>query len=465
MTSESSAIRAPLSVEIPLASAATTKARLVKLFEPGTVSSLFINDLGTILLDGGKVGIPLENTTPTTLSLVSTSAIKSNHHSSKKRHSTYDITVKHFDIIILGAGVAGSACAYHLSKSHKVLLLEQHQFLHKKGSSHGGSRIFRYAYEDVRYVNLAKAALEGWKTLEHEANDKLLYPTGGLDIGPATYHEMVRVTTSLQQTSQPFDILSPADIAKRFPAFTLNKNQIAIYQKDAGILAATRCVNAMLLAASQQGAILKEQEAALSFNLTDTQVEVKTTKATYHAEKLVICAGPWLGQVMTELALPLQVEQQQVLYVTVNNAHLHTPGAMPIFINRDPENDIYGFPLFDHPTAIKISDHSGAKKINLQERDFELDQHKAKDTLKRAKLFLPYTTGMVHFETCLYTKTPDEHFILDLHPEYKNVAIAGGFSGHGFKFGPILGEIIADLLGGKSRHDLSLFKIQRFYKP
>ena len=373
--------------------------------------------------------------------------------------------MNHFDIIILGAGIAGSATAYQLSKTHKVLLLEQHEFLHNLGSSHGGSRIFRHAYEDERYVKLAQAAEESWEILKHDADDKLLYVTGGLDIGPETFHEMASVKASLQKAARPFDILSPKETSKRFPAFALSEDQIAIYQKDAGILAATRCVNALLRTAAKQGAILQDREAVENLQLSESQVTVKTSKGNYSAERLVICAGPWLGKVFKDLVLPLQVEHQQVLYVTVKNGHLHTPNAMPIFINRDPKNDIYGFPLFDHPTAIKISDHSGAKKIDISERDFELDTVKAKDTLERAKLFLPFSTDLIHFETCLYTKTPDEHFILDLHPEYKNVALAGGFSGHGFKFGPILGEIMAGLvLDGKSKHDLSLFGINRWKK-
>jgi monomeric sarcosine oxidase len=371
--------------------------------------------------------------------------------------------MNHYDIIILGAGIAGSATAYHLSKTHKVLLLEQHEFLHKFGSSHGGSRIFRYAYEDPRYVTLAQVAEESWKTLEHDADDKLLYLTGGLDIGPKNYHEITRVRKSLEQTNQPFEVLSPKETTQRFPAFRLQDDQIAIHQKNAGILPATRCVNALLRTAAKQGATLQDKEPVEGLKLSNSRVEVKSSKATYSAERLVICAGPWLGKVMKDLSLPLQVEQQQVLYVTVKNGDLHTPNAMPIFINRDPRHDIYGFPLFDHPTAIKISDHSGAEKINVENRHFDLSQQRAEKTLKQAKAFLPNVVEFIHFETCLYTKTPDENFILDLHPEYQNVAIAGGFSGHGFKFGPILGEIMAELvLSGKSKHDLSLFGVNRW---
>jgi monomeric sarcosine oxidase len=374
------------------------------------------------------------------------------------------LAMNHYDVIVLGAGVAGSATAYQLAKQKKkVLVLEQFDFLHKFGSSHGGSRIFRHAYEDQRYVKLAQAADELWVQLEKDSDEKLLTRTGGLDIGTKNFHELTTIQHALTQAGRPFEVLDASDVSRRFPAFKLRDDQVAIYQKDAGVLAATRCVNAMLRTAAQYGAVLQSQEPVEMVKFGQ-HVEVKTVKGYYSAERLVICAGPWLGKVMKELDLPLHVEQQQVLYVTVKNGHLHTPNAMPLFINRDPAAEVYGFPLFDHPTAIKISDHANAPTIDLDKRSFDLMQPWEQNTIKRAQSFLPHIVGdLVHFELCLYTKTPDEHFILDLHPAHNNVAIAGGFSGHGFKFGPVLGEIMRDLVtGGTSRHDLSLFKLERF---
>jgi monomeric sarcosine oxidase len=376
----------------------------------------------------------------------------------------YDVAMNHYDVIVLGAGIAGSASAYQLAKQKKkVLLLEQFDFLHKFGSSHGGSRIFRHAYEDQRYVKLAQAAGELWLELEKDADEKLLTRTGGLDIAKTNSHELSAIQRALIGAQSPFEVLSASETTKRFPAFKLRDDQSAIFQQDAGVLAATRCVNAMLRTAAQYGATLQSHESVEQLKLGST-VEVKTAQGVYSAEKLVVCAGPWLGRVLKDLQLPLQVEQQQVLYVSVNNGHLHTPSAMPLFINHDPSQNIYGFPLFDHPTAIKISDHSNAPEITLEERTFEVMQPWANESIQRAQTFLPNILGkLLHFEMCLYTKTPDEHFILDHHPEYKNVAIAGGFSGHGFKFGPVLGEIMSDLVqSGSSKHDLSLFGINRF---
>ena len=369
-----------------------------------------------------------------------------------------------FDVIVIGAGVAGSAAAYQLAETRNVLVLEQFEFLHKLGSSHGGSRIFRHAYEEVRYVHLALAADELWGGLEHDADDKLLYRTGGLDLGREGFEELTLIQQALEQADRPFETLSPAEVSKRFPAFHLPGDNVAVYQKDAGVLAATRCVNAMLRLAAARGATLQDGEPVHTLVLRDDFVEVTTAKGAYRAEKLVVTAGAWLGRILDDLNLPLHVEQQQVIYLKVTQASDFAPQRMPLFINRDPDATVYGFPLLDYPHAIKVSDHAGAPTITLDERQTKLVGARARQTTRRVQSFLPAVTDeLVHFELCLYTKTPDEHFILDVHPEHPNVVVGGGFSGHGFKFGPVLGEIIKELVEeGKSQHDLSLFSLERF---
>ena len=381
----------------------------------------------------------------------------------------------HYDVIVVGAGVAGSAAAYRLAKTHKVLVLEQHAFLHKLGSSHGGSRIFRYAYGDERYVALAVAADDLWRELERDSGEKLLTRTGGLDIGQEGYPALTEVERALKKAGRPVETLPPEDVAKRFPAFRLPAGQVALYQPDAGVLAATRCVNALLRGAAARGAALRDVEAVLQLEPSPDRVEVVTAQGAYSADKLVVTAGPWLtqgltqglGELMTGLAPALHslhVEQQQVIYLRVAQAARFAPGRMPIFINHSPQAEVYGFPLFDLPHAVKVSDHANAPTIRLDDRKTGLMEERARETIRRVQSFLPdVTSDIVHFEMCLYTKTPDEHFILSLHPDYDNVVIGGGFSGHGFKFGPVLGEILADLaLEGRSKHDLGLFAANRF---
>ena len=365
--------------------------------------------------------------------------------------------MEHFDVIVLGAGVAGSAAAYRLSSRARVLLLEQYPLLHTRGSSHGGSRIFRHAYEDERYVKLAVAADEAWAALERDSDDKLLYRTGGLDIGG---RELGSIEGALTKVGRPFERLSPKEVAARFPAMRLEHN--ALFQPHAGVLAATRCLGAMQRVAATRGAVLRERTPVEGIDVHKNHVEVTTPGGRVAADRLVLSAGPWLGRLVPELGESLHVEQQQVLYLRVTNGEHFARGKMPVFINH--ASGVYGLPPLELPHAIKVSDHYGAPRIDLERRPDTLMGPRARHTIQRVRSFIPdVTDDLVSYEMCLYTKTPDEHFILDRHPEHPHVVLAGGFSGHGFKFGPVLGEILADLaLEGTSRHDLSLFSAGRF---
>ena len=364
-----------------------------------------------------------------------------------------------FDAIVIGAGVAGSSAAYHLAKSRRVLLLEQFRFLHDQGSSHGASRIFRHAYEDQRYVQLAVAADELWQGLEHDLGDKLLYRTGGVDIAQQGSTALEYIESALRSCDCPGTRLSAGELKERFPVFAVADDYEALYQADAGILPATRCVAALQKAAVARGAVLLDETPVLDIAVQDDYVTVQTAEGSYEAGQLVISAGAWLGQFF---GLPLKVQQQQVLYARVREPGLHLPGQMPIFIYRN-DAEIYGFPLFDHPSCIKFAAHQGAPDISLAERTTELNAVWAEQTLAKAQSFLPHLTSqIVDYDLCLYTTTPDQHFIIDRHAEYSHVVVAGGFSGHGFKFGSVIGLLLKELLEGGGGHDLSLFSSSRF---
>lgn len=367
-----------------------------------------------------------------------------------------------FDTIVVGAGVAGAAAAYHLVEHGRTLVLEQFDLLHERGSSHGGSRIFRHAYEDHRYVRLAVAADAGWLALEALTGERLLVRTGGLDIGSVTARELDEVEEALRAAGRAVERLSAAQVAERFPAYRLDDDQEALHQADAGILPATRCVATMLRAAASAGATLHSRERVVRIRPVHDGVEVETDRGRYGAARLVVTAGAWLAAVLADLSLPLHVEQQQVLYVRVHDGRAFAPGRMPLFIDR--RCGVYGFPLFERPDAIKISDHQGAPTIDLDERDDRIDPVRAADTIARARSLLPELgDDLLDAQTCLYTKTPDEHFVLDRHPEHPQIVLGGGFSGHGFKFGPVLGEILTDLATrGRTEHDTGLFSATRF---
>jgi len=376
--------------------------------------------------------------------------------------------MQRFDTIVIGAGVMGAAAAWRLARRGRTLLLEQHAFLHESGSSHGGSRIFRHAYEDREHVRLAVAADALWGELEAVTGERLLHRCGGLDMGTAGGGEIDAIEAALRAEERPVERLDGAAVRARFPAFGVGDDVEALYQPDAAIVPATRAVAALLRAAAAEGAELRDREPVRVIDATRDGVEVDTPVARYAAKHVVVAAGPWLAGLLPELGLPLRIEQQQVLYLRVgSDARAFVPGRLPLFIDR--RGGIYGFPLFERPDAIKVSDHRGAPTIRLEARSAEIDRDRAAATVAAARRLLPGLTGeLVGGQTCLYTKTPDERFVIDRHPDRPRVVLAGGGSGHAFKFGPLLGEIAASLardenpVGRAAGHAIGAFALGRW---
>ncbi len=371
-----------------------------------------------------------------------------------------------FDSIVVGSGVIGSSTALQLASNGRTLVLEQFRFLHENGSSHGGSRIFRHAYEDTAHVRLAVAADAYWVELEKSTGERLLQRTGSIDIGTRGGTELVPIREALAAAGSRFELLPGSEAAARFPAFALDCDAEALFQPAAGIIPATRAIATMLRAAAGRGAVLRDSEEVTRIVPGGDSFEVVTTKGVYTAGQVVVAAGPWLGRICTDLELPLRVQQQQVVYLKVGaDASRYMPDSMPVFIDRraTPTGEFYGFPLYDMPHAIKVGDHAGASTIDLDERTFRIDEEWLQRTANSARILLPGLTGEIDSAiTCLYTKTPDELFILDRHPEYPGLVLAGGGSGHAFKFGPVLGEAAAALAtGGVPVHDITPFSLSR----
>jgi sarcosine oxidase len=366
--------------------------------------------------------------------------------------------MERFDAIVIGAGVAGAAAAAALARRGRVLVLEQFDFLHERGSSHGGSRIFRHAYDDPSYVRLAQAADQRWRALEARSGERLLLRTGGLDFDARGRGTLDAIAAALAAAGSPYERLAADEVRLRFPAFALSDDREALYSPDAGILAATRAVATLLRDAAGEGAELRERTPASGLVLHDDGVEVATATGRVRAAQLVVAAGAWTDR-LCDVGAPLRIEQQQVLYLRVRDGRVHAPERMPVFIDRG--GGLYGFPLFERPHALKVSDHEGAPTVTLDTRGFDLDLERAADTARRAAALLPgVSTELVGSQTCLYTKTPDEHFVLDRLPGHSHVAVLAGFSGHGFKFGAVLGEVAAALLDGDDdTFDLEAFRI------
>lgn len=359
--------------------------------------------------------------------------------------------------------MAGSATAWRLAPTHQVLVLEQHAFLHMHGSSHGGSRIFRHAYADAAYVALARRADEGWHELAHDAGEALLVRTGGLDFGTAGHPELDAIESVLRAAGESPERLSPSEVCRRFPAYRVSGDREAVYHDRAGILPATRCVAAMLRAAAGLGAELRDREPVIEIRAHEDAVEVRTPKAGYVADQVVVCTGSWLGSMLLELGLPLEVVQQQVLYLKASEARALSQPDCPVFIDHDTE--VYGFPIYEHPGAVKVARHVGGLVLGSpQEKSDDRDEASAQTAVRVAtSVFEGVTDEILWHETCLYTRTPDEHFVLGRHPERERIVLVGGGSGHAFKFAPEIGALAANMVANKSSEAvLKRFNPDRF---
>ena len=371
------------------------------------------------------------------------------------------------DVIVVGGGVMGAATAYHLAKDgQRVLLLEQFGIGHSYGSSHGPSRIIRLAYESEDYVQLARAAFAGWRALEAESGESLMRTIGGLDIGPPDGFALDEIRQTYEASGVPFEALDRDEIVRRFPQFQLPDETIGYYQPDYSLLAADTCVAALAAMARRYGTLIHEHEAVQTVAPTATGVEVCTEGGTYTADRVVLSAGSWMRPLVRQLGidLPLTVTKELIVYFEPPDPAEYTPDRFPLFIHRFPNTTMLGsgFPIFGHAGFKMILDRIG-KVTHPDDSDRTPPQTQLDRLLEYAASVLPRLGNkVIETVTCRYTMTPDEHFIIDYHPAYPQIVIASPCSGHGFKFGVIIGRILADLAThGATRYPLERFRLDR----
>jgi sarcosine oxidase len=373
-----------------------------------------------------------------------------------------------YDAIVIGLGAMGSATLYHLARRGKrVLGIEQFSQGHQLGSSHGDSRIIREQYfEHPLYVPLVQRAYDLWRELEEESGRPLMTLGGGLMIGPRDGMVVAGTLRSAKEYKLPHEVLSPSEVHRRFPAFELADDLIAVVDPRAGYLDPEACTSAHLTGARERGVEVHFDEPVTAWTADGDGVRVKTTNGDYVAERLLISAGAWTKELAEDLNLPLTVERQVAFWLEPDEYRVsYDSREFPIFAYEfTPGILCYGFPRF--PRGVKSSImHAG----ELTESPAEVRRTVNDDEVEALRFALqPVLPGLAsapvsETSVCLFTNTPDHDFIIDFHPEHPQVLISSPCSGHGFKFASALGEIHADLLeSGSTRLDISAFRIDRF---
>ena len=374
-----------------------------------------------------------------------------------------------YDAIVLGVGGMGSAAVYHLARrGMKVLGLDRYDIPNDMGSSHGVTRVIRLAYyEDPSYVPLLRRAFELWRELESVSGERLLVTTGSVDAGPPGSPVFEGSRESCEVYQLPHEVLTSRDLTRKFPGYRLPDTIMVNYQPDGGFLLPERCIVAYVTAAVDAGAEVHGRERVVSWEPKGEGVTVRTERGTYCAGRLVVCSGAWTAELLPQLSGILVPERQVLAWFQPYQPDLFRPATFPVFNVLVDEGRYYGFPVFGVP-GFKVGRYHHFSEIvdpDTMDREPNADDEKVlRDFTDRC---FPLASGpTTALKTCIFTNTPDEHFILDVHPDLPQVAIAAGFSGHGFKFCSVIGEIMADLAQeGSSGHNLELFKANRFRSP
>ena len=369
-----------------------------------------------------------------------------------------------YDYIVIGCGGFGSGALYHLAKrGANVLGIERFQAVHDRGSSHGESRIIRKAYfEHPDYVPLLHDAFDLWRELESETGQALLNESGLFIAGPPDCQAITGSKLAAATHSLPIEINSAAAVRQSFGGFDIPADFEIVVESEAGFLWVERCVAAHLQQAQKHGATLRTGETVTGWQSDGIACRVTTDKGEYSSKSLILTAGAWTGQLLEELRIPLRVLRKLLFWHETSNSEYFRPHGRVFFFEM-PDGEFYGIPCPDGRT-IKIARHTGGMEITNPlslNRDYDPDDHAAvAEFIERC---MPgVSTSPIRHSTCMYTVTPDGHFVIDKHPNHENVVLGAGFSGHGFKFTGVLGRVLAELsLDGKTESPVEFLGLDR----
>lgn len=374
---------------------------------------------------------------------------------------------EHFDVIVVGVGAMGAAACWEFAKRGVCVLgLEQFDIPHTRGSSHGYSRMTRMAYcEHPDYVPLLRRSNALWRVLEQESGESLLHLVGGLYMGPLGGELVGGALRSARQHGLPHELLEHRALAQRFSQFVLPEDWVGLHEPQAGFLLPELAISALASCALRRGAEIHGHEAVQSWKIEAGHATVVTSRATYHADKLILSGGAWSNRLVTALGVPLVVTRQTLGWVWPKVWSSFKLGTLPVWmIDRLDGGVYYGFPMITQSPGFKVALHAPLQPTDPDRVEREIlpgDEETFRSCLRR---FVPSADGpLLALRTCLYTNTPDAHFILDRHPQHDRVFVAAGFSGHGFKFATAMGASLADLAcDGRTDLPIGFLGLKRF---
>lgn len=372
-----------------------------------------------------------------------------------------------YDVVVVGVGGMGSATTAHLAeRGLDVLGLERYDIPHTMGSSHGITRIIRRAYyEHPSYIPLIERAYDLWDELAAETDREIIRRTGSIDAGPEDTVVFEGSLRSCEQHDIPHEVLTSEEVTERFPGYRLPEGYKALYQPDGGFVVPEQSIIGHVETAQAAGADVRARERVHDWEPTPAGgVRVETDRGTYDASALVLAAGAWNYKFADELD-GLAVPERQVLgWFQPERPSTFEPDAFPVWNLQVPEGRFYGLPIYDVP-GFKIGKyHHRDERVDPDA--YETDPDRDDERLLREVVanYFPEADGpTMRLATCMFTNSPDEHFILDTLPDHPQVAVGAGFSGHGFKFASVIGEILADLaVDGETDHPIDMFQLDRF---
>jgi sarcosine oxidase len=369
-----------------------------------------------------------------------------------------------YDTIVVGLGAMGSAALYQLARrGQRVLGVEAFGPGHRLGSSHGESRVIRLAYyEHPDYVPLLHRAYALWEELERVSGEQLLRITGGLMIGTPASQLVSGAHASAVRHGLDFSLLDAADVRRRYPALSLAPDEVALFEPRAGILSPEKCIAAHMRLARAAGADAHYNEPLDSWSASNNQIDIQTTSNRYSARHVIFACGAYTSDVLRDKRVEVRAERIPLFWLQPSEPEHFELGRLPVYLWQQPNGDhFYGFPHLEWP-GVKVARHHSHDMCDPATVDRQVnaeDERRLREVIAHR---LPTLNGpVVSSLICMYENSPDEHFIIDRLPDRPNVIFGAGFSGHGFKFASVVGEILADMVTeGRATSDADFLKLR-----